>query len=188
MRYLIALACVALLAAAAGCGQVGVSLGADRRLRVAARERSTTTTTTQRRLIRTIRIRRLPRRRPAPRAAAGRAGCDATSTALPPAGTPVTITGSGFVPGTTVMFGAVAATAVTVVDAATITAIDAGLGEWLGGCRGGRSRAAARLTLPGGFTYADETAPDATATITITPAGNTSEGGGDCRRVRACGS
>lgn len=86
-------------------------------------------------------------------------------------GTPVTISGGGFLPGTTVMFGAAAATA-TVVDAATITVVTpASVSGWVDvvvGIPGG-----ATLTLPGGFTYADETAADATATITITPAGNT---------------
>lgn len=86
-------------------------------------------------------------------------------------GTPVTISGGGFVPGTTVMFGAIAATAATVVDAATITVVTpASVSGWVDvvvAIPGGST-----LTLPGGFTYADETAPDATATITITPAGN----------------
>jgi hypothetical protein len=86
-------------------------------------------------------------------------------------GTPVTITGSGFEPGTTVMFGAAPADAVAVIDGATITAMTpASVGGWVDvvvAVPGG-----ATLSLPGGFTYADETAPDATATITITPAGN----------------
>jgi plastocyanin len=86
-------------------------------------------------------------------------------------GTPVTITGSGFAAGTTVMFGATAATAVTVVDATTITAMTpASANGWVdvlvttpdGGM----------FSLPGGFTFADETAADTTATITIMPTGN----------------
>jgi len=89
----------------------------------------------------------------------------------PAGGTPVTITGSGFAEGTTVMFGAEAATAVTVVDASTITAMTpASANGWVdvlvttpdGGM----------FSLPGGFTFADETASDATATITIMPTGN----------------
>ena len=87
-------------------------------------------------------------------------------------GTPITITGGGFVPGTTVMFGAAAATAVTIVDPATMTVMTpASASGWVDvvvAIPGGNT-----LTLPGGFTYADDTAPDATATITITPAGNT---------------
>jgi IPT/TIG domain-containing protein len=86
-------------------------------------------------------------------------------------GTPVTITGSGFAAGTTVMFGAAPATEVAVVDAGTITAMTpASVNGWvdvLVSVPGG-----ATLSLPGGFTYADATAPDATATITIMPAGN----------------
>ena len=87
-------------------------------------------------------------------------------------GTPITITGGGFVPGTTVMFGAAAATAVTIVDPATMTVMTpASASGWVDvvvAVPGGSTS-----TLPGGFTYADDTAPDATATITITPAGNT---------------
>jgi hypothetical protein len=87
-------------------------------------------------------------------------------------GTAVTITGGGFVPDTAVMFGAAAAISVTVVDAATITAVTpASVDGWVDvvvAVPGGSA-----FTLPGGFTYADEPAPGATATITITPAGNT---------------
>jgi hypothetical protein len=86
-------------------------------------------------------------------------------------GTPVTIMGSGFAAGTTVMFGAAAATAVAVVDATTITAMTpAGANGWvdvLVTTPGGEM-----FSLPGGFTFADETAADATATITIMPTGN----------------
>jgi len=86
-------------------------------------------------------------------------------------GTPVTITGNDFAAGTTVMFGAAAATAVTVVDATTITAMTpASANGWvdvLVTTPGG-----GMFSLPGGFTFADETAVDATATITIMPTGN----------------
>jgi hypothetical protein len=87
-------------------------------------------------------------------------------------GTVVTISGSGFVPETTVMFGAVPATAVTVLDAATITAVTPASfdGGWVDVVVAVPEGGA--LTLPGGFTYADEAAPGQTATITITPAGN----------------
>jgi hypothetical protein len=86
-------------------------------------------------------------------------------------GTPVTITGSGFAAGTTVMFGAAAATAVTVVDATTITAMTpAAANGWVDVVV--TSPGGALLSLPGGFTYADMTAPDTTATITIMPTGN----------------
>ena len=85
-------------------------------------------------------------------------------------GTPVTITGGGFVAGTTVMFGATPAAA-AIVDPGTLTvAAPASPSGWVDlvvTIPGGRT-----LTLPGGFTYADETAPETTATITITPAGN----------------
>jgi plastocyanin len=86
-------------------------------------------------------------------------------------GTLVTITGGGFVTGTTVTFGATPAPA-TVVDPATLTVVappsTSGWVDVVVTIPGGGT-----LTLPGGFTYADEAASDATATITITPAGNT---------------
>ena len=86
-------------------------------------------------------------------------------------GTPVTITGGGFAAGTTVTFGATPAPA-TIVDPATLTVVaPPSANGWVDvvvTIPGG-----SRLTLPGGFTYADEAAPDTTATITITPAGNT---------------
>lgn len=87
-------------------------------------------------------------------------------------GTLVTITGGGFTPGTTVMFGTAAAATTEVIDAATITVTTppsvSGWVDVIVSIPG-----ADPLSLPGGFTYADEAAAGAVATITITPAGNT---------------
>ncbi len=89
----------------------------------------------------------------------------------PNPGAEITITGGGFVAGTTVTFGATPAPA-TIVDPATLTVVaPPGASGWVDvvvTIPGGST-----LSLPGGFTYADEAAPDTTATITITPAGNT---------------
>jgi hypothetical protein len=85
-------------------------------------------------------------------------------------GTSVTITGSGFAPDATVMFGAAPATAVVVVDAGTITAMTpAAVNGWVDVVV--TSPGGPTFSLPGGFTYADATAPDATATIAIMPTG-----------------
>ena len=86
-------------------------------------------------------------------------------------GTAVTITGSGFAAGATVMFGAAAATDIAVVDGATMTVMTppstSGWVDVVIAVPGGGT-----FSLPGGFTYADEPAPGTIATITITPGGN----------------
>jgi hypothetical protein len=86
-------------------------------------------------------------------------------------GAAVTITGGGFVAGTTVTFGATPVPA-TIVDPTTLTVVaPPGSSGWVDvvvTIPGGST-----LTLPGGFTYADDAAPDTTPTITITPSGNT---------------
>lgn len=85
-------------------------------------------------------------------------------------GTAVTIDGSDFAQGAAVMFGAAAATSVTVVSSTTITAMTPPAGDGpvdvLVMNPGG-----GMLSLPGGFTYAAEPLPGGVATITITPAG-----------------
>ena len=167
MRYLVAIVCAAILAATAGCGQSAYPSSPSP---VSAPTAGTfdydddyPTPPDP--------YDPYPPPPPGPPAPAPAALVVAPAYGATAGGTPVTITGSGFAPGTTVMFGAAPATAVAVVDAATITAMTPGSANgWIDvvvTVPGG-----ATLSLPGGFTYADPTAPDATATITIMPTGN----------------
>jgi hypothetical protein len=90
-------------------------------------------------------------------------------------GTPITIKGTGFLPGTTVTVGGVPATEVTVVDGATITA------RTPAGPAGPADIAVIRTdtqtaTLPGGFTYEVKVNPAPTVT-SVAPAKGPQEGG-----------
>jgi plastocyanin len=165
MRFLITAVCVALVAAAAGCGQAAtpsaptaVSASGAGSFDYYDDYPSPPDP--------------YPAPPPAPPAPPASVGLTVTPVyGATAGGTLVTISGAGFVPGTTVMFGAAAATA-TVVDASTITVVTpASVSGWVDVVVAIPS--GGTLMLPGGFTYADETAADATATITITPAGNT---------------